>query len=84
MARLLLTWRGFLGSVLQTAESAGLNFFILLSAEAVTSFLAPTRALTILAEWVQIQGLKPMTALALMLVASLVFGCVKGLLSMIS
>jgi tripartite ATP-independent transporter DctM subunit len=78
-----LGWAGFLESVLETAKATGLIFFILLGAEVLKGFLALTRAPTMLAEWVQVQGFEPMTVLTLMLVAYLVFGCVMDSLSMI-
>ena len=78
-----LTWEGFLVSILETAKATGLIFFILLGAEVLKGFLALTRAPTILADWVLIQGYAPLTVLALMLAAYLVFGCIMDSLSMI-
>ena len=78
-----LGWPGFLASVLETAKATGLIFFILLGAEVLKGFLALTRAPTILADWVLVQGFEPLTVLSLMLLAYLVFGCVMDSLSMI-
>ena len=78
-----LDWPGFLASVLETAKATGMIFLILLGAEVLKGFLALTRAPTILADWVQMQGFAPLTVLAAMLLAYLVFGCVMDSLSMI-
>ncbi|MDA5094920.1 TRAP transporter large permease [Aliiroseovarius sp. KMU-50] len=78
-----LTWKGFLDSVLATAQSTAMIFFIVLGAQIFNSFLAFTQAPMQLADWVVGQGFSPLLILALMLVAYLIFGCVMDSLSMI-
>ncbi|UWQ09154.1 TRAP transporter large permease [Aliiroseovarius crassostreae] len=78
-----LTWKGFLQSVLATAQSTAMIFFIVLGAQIFNSFLAFTQAPQQLAEWVAGQGYAPLLVLAMMLVAYLIFGCVMDSLSMI-
>ncbi|WP_424943033.1 TRAP transporter large permease [Aliiroseovarius crassostreae] len=78
-----LTWKGFLQSILATAQSTAMIFFIVLGAQIFNSFLAFTQAPQQLAEWVAGQGFAPLIVLTMMLVAYLVFGCVMDSLSMI-
>ncbi|KPN62316.1 TRAP transporter, DctM subunit [Aliiroseovarius crassostreae] len=78
-----LTWKGFLQSVLATAQSTAMIFFIVLGAQIFNSFLAFTQAPQQLAEWVAGQGYAPLLVLVMMLVAYLIFGCVMDSLSMI-
>ncbi|SEW16304.1 TRAP transporter, DctM subunit [Aliiroseovarius sediminilitoris] len=78
-----LTWKGFLDSILSTAQSTAMIFFIVLGAQIFNSFLAFTQAPQMLAEWVTGQGFSPLVVLTLMLIAYLVFGCVMDSLSMI-
>ncbi|UWQ13019.1 TRAP transporter large permease [Aliiroseovarius sp. M344] len=78
-----LTWKGFLDSILSTAQSTAMIFFIVLGAQIFNSFLAFTQAPQMLAEWVTSQGYSPLVVLTLMLVAYLIFGCVMDSLSMI-
>jgi tripartite ATP-independent transporter DctM subunit len=78
-----LTWKGFLDSVLATAQSTAMIFFIVLGAQIFNSFLAFTQAPQMLAEWVSSQGYAPLLVLTMMLIAYLIFGCVMDSLSMI-
>ena len=78
-----LTWRGFWDSVLSSANSSAMIFFIILGAQMFNSFLALTQSPQLLADWVNMQGYTPLTILALMLLFYLVFGCVMDSLSMI-
>lgn len=78
-----LTWKGFLDSILATAQSTAMIFFIVLGAQIFNSFLAFTQAPQMLAEWVTGQGFAPLMVLTVMLVAYLIFGCVMDSLSMI-
>ncbi|MCK8484167.1 TRAP transporter large permease [Aliiroseovarius sp. S2029] len=78
-----LTWKGFLDSILSTAQATAMIFFIVLGAQIFNSFLAFTQAPQMLAEWVSTQGYAPLVVLAMMLVAYLIFGCVMDSLSMI-
>ena len=78
-----LSWNGFLQAIMETAKATGMIFLILLGAEMLKGFLALTRAPSMLAEWVLASGMAPLTVLAVMLVAYLIFGCVMDSLSMI-
>ncbi len=78
-----LNWKGFLDSVLATATSSAMIFFIILGAQLFNSFLAFTQAPQDLARWVTEQGYSPYVILTLMLLAYLIFGCVMDSLSMI-
>ncbi len=78
-----LNWKGFLDSILATASSSAMIFFIILGAQLFNSFLAYTQAPQDLARWVSAQGYAPLVVLSIMLAAYLVFGCVMDSLSMI-
>ncbi len=78
-----LTWKGFLDSVLATAQATAMIFFIVLGAQLFNSFLAFTQAPAQLVEWITTQGFAPLLVLSIMLVAYLIFGCVMDSLSMI-
>jgi tripartite ATP-independent transporter DctM subunit len=78
-----LTWAGFLDSILATAKTTGMIFFILFGAQLFNSFLATTQAPQAMAAWVTGQGFAPMVVLIAMLVCYLIFGCVMDSLSMI-
>ncbi len=78
-----LNWKGFLDSILSTASSSAMIFFIVLGAQLFNSFLAFTQAPQDLAQWVTAQGYSPYMVLTIMLVAYLLFGCVMDSLSMI-
>ena len=78
-----LTWKGFLDSILSTASSSAMIFFIVLGAQLFNSFLAFTQAPQDLAQWVTAQGYSPYVVLTIMLIAYLLFGCVMDSLSMI-
>ncbi len=78
-----LTWKSFLDSVLATASSSAMIFFIILGAQLFNSFLAFTQAPQDLAQWVTAQNYSPYVVLTIMLLAYLLFGCVMDSLSMI-
>ena len=75
--------RGFLESILSTAKSTGMIFFIIFGAQLFNSFLAFTQTPQALVAWVGEQGYAPMTVMIVMLIAYLIFGCVMDSLSMI-
>lgn len=75
--------RGFLDSILATASSTGMIFFIVFGAQLFNSFLAFTQTPQGLATWVGEQGFAPMMVMIAMLVLYLIFGCVMDSLSMI-
>ena len=78
-----LTWKGFLESVLATAQATAMIFFIVWAAKLFNGFLALTRAPDLLVTWIEASGYAPLMVLAIMLVAYLLFGCVMDSLSMI-
>jgi len=78
-----LNWKGFLDSILATAQATAMIFFIVLGAALFNAFLALTQAPADLVVWIGAQGFAPLTVLAVILVAYLVFGCVMDSLSMI-
>ena len=75
--------RGFLDSILSTASSTGMIFFIVFGAQLFNSFLAFTQTPQGLATWVGTQGFEPMMVMIAMLLLYLIFGCVMDSLSMI-
>ncbi len=75
--------RGFLDSILSTASSTAMIFFIVFGAQLFNSFLAFTQTPQELAAWVGAQGFAPMMVMVSMLVLYLIFGCVMDSLSMI-
>ncbi|MBL4725771.1 MAG: TRAP transporter large permease subunit, partial [Rhizobiaceae bacterium] len=70
-------------SVLATASSTGMIFFIVFGASIYNGFLALAQVPQEIAEWVMIQGLSPWMVLTLILLIYLVLGCVMDSLSMI-
>jgi len=78
-----LTWRTFRDSVLETAQATAMIFFIVWAAKLFSAFLSLTRAPDQLIAWVEAAGFAPLTILAVMLLAYLLFGCVMDSLSMI-
>ena len=75
--------RGFLDSILATASSTGMIFFIVFGAQLFNSFLAFTQTPQGLATWIGAQSFAPMMVLVAMLALYLIFGCVMDSLSMI-
>ena len=78
-----MTWEVFKDSILMTASSTAMIFFIVLGAGFYNGFLALSQVPQELADWVVGQGLSPWTVLMLILVFYLVFGCLMDSLSMI-
>ena len=78
-----LDFQGFKDSILATASSTGMIFFIIFGAKLFNAFLATTQTPQGLAMWVGSQELSPMLILIVMLLCYLVFGCVMDSLSMI-
>ncbi|MGB0960975.1 MAG: TRAP transporter large permease [Halocynthiibacter sp.] len=70
-------------SILETAESTGMIFLILLGAQLFNSFLALTQAPQMIGAWVEAAGLPALVVLLAMLCVYLIFGCVMDSLSMI-
>lgn len=78
-----LTWALFKESIIATALSSAMIFFIVLGAGLYNSFLALTQVPQELSNWVVGQGFSPWTVLAMILIFYLVFGCLMDSLSMI-
>ncbi len=78
-----LTRKTFLESILATAASTGMIFFIVLGASVFNGFLALSQVPQISAEFVAEQAYNPWLVLTAVLVLYLVFGCVMDSLSMI-
>ena len=78
-----LTWKTLKQSVLATAQSTAMIFFIVLGAGVYNSFLALTQVPQNLSEFVVGQGFSPMLVLVLILAFYLVLGCLMDSLSMI-
>ena len=78
-----LSWNLFVDSILATATSTAMIFFIILGAGFYNSFLALTQVPQELASFVLSQGLSPWLVLTLILVFYLIFGCLMDSLSMI-
>lgn len=70
-------------SLLSTANTSAMIFFIILGAAVFNSFLALTRLPQTAALWVNEAGLSPMLVLTIVLLMYLVLGCVMDSLSMI-
>ena len=78
-----LTWRTLRDSILSTAQSTAMIFFIVLGAGLYNSFLALTQVPQNLSEFVIGQGFSPWLVLVLILLFYLVLGCLMDSLSMI-
>ncbi|HEX7073799.1 MAG TPA: TRAP transporter large permease [Hyphomicrobiaceae bacterium] len=83
MARRTLGLAEFRVSLLQTAETTGMIFLILLGAEVFNSFLALSRLPTEMAEAIAASGYPPLAVLAILLAAYIVLGSVMDELAMI-
>ena len=78
-----MTWAVFKESILATAVSSAMIFFIVLGAKLYNSFLALTQMPQELSLWVVSQGFAPLTVLILILIFYLILGCLMDSLSMI-
>lgn len=78
-----LNWQVFVESIIATASSTAMIFFIVLGAGLYNSFLALTQVPQELSGWVVGLGLSPWMVLCLILVFYLIFGCLMDSLSMI-
>jgi C4-dicarboxylate transporter DctM subunit len=83
LARGNMTWTLFKESIITTAVSSAMIFFIVLGAKLYNSFLALTQMPQELSMWVVGQGYAPITVLILILVFYLIMGCLMDSLSMI-
>ncbi|GIL03340.1 MAG: C4-dicarboxylate ABC transporter permease [Alphaproteobacteria bacterium] len=78
-----LTWRTLIDSILATAMSTGLIFFIVFGAGVYNGFLALSQVPQLSAQLVAGAGLSPWIILSIVLFFYLVFGCVMDSLSMV-
>ena len=78
-----LGWASLSDSLLKTASSTAMIFFIVLGAAVFNSFLALTQLPTEAAGFITGLGISPWLVLAVVLLLYLVFGCVMDSLSMI-
>ncbi|QKV20083.1 TRAP transporter large permease [Oricola thermophila] len=78
-----LNWKVFVESIMATAMSTAMIFFIVLGAGFYNSFLALTQVPQELSSFVVSQGFSPWVVLVLILLFYLVFGCLMDSLSMI-
>ncbi|MEY2991467.1 MAG: hypothetical protein RI946_861 [Pseudomonadota bacterium] len=78
-----LTWAVFRESIISTAQSTAMIFFIVLGAGFYNSFLALSQVPQELSNWVVSQGFSPWTVLTMVLVFYLIFGCLMDSMSMI-
>ena len=78
-----LSWRVFRDSIVATAVSTAMIFFIVLGASFYNGFLALSQVPQELSAFVVEQGFSPYTVLVVILAFYLVFGCLMDSLSMI-
>jgi tripartite ATP-independent transporter DctM subunit len=78
-----LNWQVLRESLLGTARTTGMIFFIVLGAGFYNGFLALSGVPQFMADWVLSQGLSPWFVLSVILVFYLIFGCLMDSLSMI-
>mgnify|MGYP003669432592 FL=1 len=78
-----LGWRVLKQSLLGTARTTAMIFFIVLGAGFYNGFLALSGVPQFMADWVVGQGLSPWLVLTIILVFYLIFGCLMDSLSMI-
>jgi len=78
-----LNWRVLGQSLMGTARTTAMIFFIVLGASFYNGFLALSGVPQFMADWVVTQGLSPILVLCIILAFYLVFGCLMDSLSMI-
>jgi tripartite ATP-independent transporter DctM subunit len=78
-----LTFRQFLGALLETARTTGMIYLILLGAELLTIFMARAGVPQAAAEFLQTSGLGPYEILLIVVVGFLILGCLMDSLSMV-
>ena len=78
-----LTWSGLKASLLQTAVTSGMIYFILFGAEVLKTFFTRAGLPAALATWAGSSGIDPWLVLIGMLVILIVLGCFMESLSMI-
>ena len=83
LAQRTLGWREIKESVIQTAETSGMIFIILLGAEVFSAFLGLSQLPTQAAEWVTSLGLPPYAVMVAILAFYILLGAVMDELAMI-
>jgi C4-dicarboxylate transporter, DctM subunit len=83
IAQRTLGWREIKDSVIQTAETSGMIFIILLGSEIFSAFLGLSQLPTKAAEWVTSLGLPPYAVMVSLLVFYILLGAVMDELAMI-
>ena len=78
-----LNWQVFKESLLGTARTTAMIFFIVLGASFYNGFLALSGVPQFMADWVLEQALSPWLVLAVILLFYMLFGCLMDSLSMI-
>ncbi|WP_299876430.1 TRAP transporter large permease [uncultured Sulfitobacter sp.] len=78
-----LTWAGLRDSLLGTARTTAMIFFIVLGAGFYNGFLALSGVPQFMADWVVGQAFSPWFVLSIILLFYLIFGCLMDSLSMI-
>lgn len=78
-----LDWQVLKESLLGTARTTAMIFFIVLGAGFYNGFLALSGVPQFMADWVVTQGYSPLLVLSIILLFYLVFGCLMDSLSMI-
>lgn len=78
-----LNFQSFTQSLLETAISTGMIFFIVLGASVFNTFLGFSQLPQEAANWVTTMGFSPWSVLMIVLLCYLVFGCIMDSLSMI-
>jgi tripartite ATP-independent transporter DctM subunit len=78
-----LNWRVLSESLLGTARTTAMIFFIVLGAGFYNGFLALSGVPQFMADWVVTQGFSPLLVLCVILAFYLIFGCLMDSLSMI-
>lgn len=78
-----MRWAGLKAALLQTAETAGMIFLILLGADVFNAFLALSQLPVAAAEWIAGSGFTPYGVMALILLFYILLGAVMDELAMI-
>tara|TARA_R110002110_G_scaffold227724_7_gene443191 strand:+ start:192 stop:1508 length:1317 start_codon:yes stop_codon:yes gene_type:complete len=78
-----LNWALLRDSLLGTAKTTAMIFFIVLGAGFYNGFLALSGVPQFMADWVVTQGFSPLLVLSIILIFYLIFGCLMDSLSMI-
>lgn len=78
-----MRWAGLKAALLQTAETAGMIFLILLGADVFNAFLALSQLPVAAAEWIGGSGFTPYGVMALILLFYILLGAVMDELAMI-